>query len=58
VVGSRRIVQAGQLPLGGPRYERRRVAAEECRRLAGRTIDPVEKQELQRIADEWLGLLN
>jgi hypothetical protein len=33
-----------------------RAAAEECRRLAARTIDPVEKQELQRIADEWLWL--
>jgi hypothetical protein len=32
------------------------AAAEECRRLAARTIDPVEKQELQRIADEWLWL--
>jgi hypothetical protein len=33
-----------------------RAAAEECRRLAARTIDPVEKRELQRIADEWLWL--
>ena len=33
-----------------------REAAEECRRLAARTIDPVEKQELQRIADHWLRL--
>jgi hypothetical protein len=33
-----------------------RAAAEECRRLAARTTDPVEKQELQRIADEWLWL--
>jgi len=33
-----------------------RAAAEECRRLAARTTDPVEKQELHRIADEWLWL--
>jgi hypothetical protein len=33
-----------------------RAGAEECRRLAARTIDPVEKQELQRIADGWLWL--
>jgi hypothetical protein len=33
-----------------------RAAAEECRRLAARTTDPVEKQELQRSADEWLWL--
>ena len=33
-----------------------RAAAEECRRLAARTTDPVEKQELQRIADQWLKL--
>jgi hypothetical protein len=33
-----------------------RAAAEECRRLAAKTIDPVEKQELQRIADHWLRL--
>ena len=33
-----------------------REVAEECRRLAARTIDPVERQELQQIADEWLRL--
>ena len=33
-----------------------RAAAEECRRLAPRTTDPIEKQELQRIADHWLRL--
>ena len=33
-----------------------REAAEECRRLAVKTTDPVEKQELQRIADQWLRL--
>jgi hypothetical protein len=33
-----------------------RAAAEECRRLAAKTIDPVERQELQRIADQWLKL--
>jgi hypothetical protein len=33
-----------------------REAAEECRRLAAKTIDPVKKQELQRIADQWLKL--
>ena len=33
-----------------------RAAAEECRRLAVKTIDPVEKQELHRSADEWLKL--
>jgi hypothetical protein len=33
-----------------------RAAAEECRRLAAKTIDPVEKHELQHIADQWLKL--
>jgi hypothetical protein len=33
-----------------------RAAAEECRRLVAKTIDPVEKQELQRVADQWLRL--
>lgn len=33
-----------------------RAAAEECRRLAAKTTSPVEKQELQRIADSWLRL--
>jgi hypothetical protein len=33
-----------------------RAAAEECRRLAAKTTDPVEKQELQRVADQWLML--
>ena len=33
-----------------------RAAAEECRRLAAKTTDAVEKQELQRIADQWLKL--
>ena len=33
-----------------------RAAAEECRRLAAKTTNPVEKQELQRIADQWLKL--
>ena len=33
-----------------------RAAAEECRRLAAKTTDPVEKQELQRVADQWLRL--
>ena len=33
-----------------------RAAAEECRRLAAKTTDPVEKQELQRVADQWLKL--
>jgi hypothetical protein len=33
-----------------------RAAAEECRRLAAKTIDPVERQKLQRTADEWLRL--
>ena len=33
-----------------------RAAAEECRRLATKTIDPVERQELQQAADQWLKL--
>jgi len=33
-----------------------RAAADECRRLAARTTDPVERQELHRIADQWLML--
>ena len=33
-----------------------RAAAEECRRLAAKTTDPVEKQELHRVADQWLSL--
>jgi hypothetical protein len=33
-----------------------RAAAEECRSLAAKTIDPVKKQELQRAADDWLRL--
>jgi hypothetical protein len=33
-----------------------RAAAEECRQLATKTTDPVEKQELQRIAAQWLKL--
>jgi hypothetical protein len=33
-----------------------REAAEHCRRLAAKEINPVEKHELQRIADEWLRL--
>ena len=33
-----------------------RAAAEECRRLAAKTTDPVQKQELQRAADDWLRL--
>lgn len=31
-----------------------RGAAEECRRLAAKTNDPIEKQELNHIADQWL----
>jgi len=31
-----------------------REAAEHCRRLAAKEVNPVEKHELQRIADEWL----
>jgi hypothetical protein len=30
--------------------------AEECRRLAAEVTDPIEKQELLHIADEWLAL--
>jgi hypothetical protein len=33
-----------------------RGAAEECRRLAAKTTDPVEKQDLNHIADQWLRL--
>lgn len=33
-----------------------RAAAEECRRLAAKTANSIEKQELQRIADQWLKL--
>ena len=33
-----------------------RAAAEECRQLAAKTADPIAKQELQRIADQWLKL--
>jgi hypothetical protein len=39
-----------------PHADSFRAAAEECRRLASKTTDPVEKQELQRIADQWLKL--
>ena len=31
-------------------------AAEECRRLAAEVTDPIEKQELLHIAEEWLAL--
>ena len=33
-----------------------RAASDECRRLAARTTDPLERQELQRIADQWMML--
>ena len=33
-----------------------RAAAERYRRLAAKTPDPVDKQELHRIADQWLSL--
>jgi hypothetical protein len=33
-----------------------REAAEECRRLAAKATDPVEKQALHQIADQWLRL--
>jgi len=39
-----------------PHADSFRAAAEECRRLAAKTTDPVEKQELQRTADQWLRL--
>ena len=33
-----------------------RAAAEECRSLAARTTDPIQKQEFQHAADDWLRL--
>jgi hypothetical protein len=33
-----------------------REAVEQCRRLAAEVADPIEKQELLRIADGWLTL--
>ena len=33
-----------------------RAAAEECRSLAAKTPNSVEKEELHRIADQWLKL--
>ena len=33
-----------------------RAAAEECRRRAAKTTNPVDKQDLHRIADQWLRL--
>jgi hypothetical protein len=33
-----------------------RACAEECRRLAARTADPVERQHLHYVADQWLKL--
>jgi len=33
-----------------------RTQAEKCRRLAAKTVDPVDKHALQRMADEWLRL--
>jgi hypothetical protein len=30
--------------------------AEKCRRLAAKTVDPIDKHALQRMADEWLRL--
>ena len=33
-----------------------REVAEKCRRLAALATDPVEKLELQHLADVWLGL--
>ena len=33
-----------------------REAAEQCRRLAALTTDPVEKLELQHLAEVWLKL--
>ena len=33
-----------------------REAAEECRCLAAKATDPVEKQKLHQIADQWLRL--
>lgn len=32
------------------------AAAEECRRLAAKAIDPIERQQLHRAADQWLKL--
>ena len=34
--------------------DRCRAEAEKCRRLAARASDPIEKDALQRMADEWL----
>ena len=33
-----------------------REAAEHCRRLAAKEVNPVEKHDLQHTADEWLRL--
>ena len=33
-----------------------RAEAERCRRLAAKTVDPIDKHVLQRMADEWLKL--
>jgi hypothetical protein len=33
-----------------------RACAEECRRLAARATDPVERQQLHQVADHWLKL--
>ena len=33
-----------------------RAAADECRRLAAKATGPVERQELNRVAEQWLKL--
>jgi hypothetical protein len=35
---------------------RYRKAAEECRSLAAKTVDPIEKDRLLRMAEDWLML--
>jgi hypothetical protein len=35
---------------------RYRRAAEECRSLAAKTVDPIEKDRLLRMAEDWLKL--
>ena len=35
---------------------RYRRAAEECRSLAAKTVDPIEKDKLLRMAEEWFKL--
>jgi hypothetical protein len=46
---------------GGPAMSddnasRYRRAAEECRSLAAKTVDPIEKDRLLRMAEDWLKL--